>query len=214
MRLPRCAVANKFLAFVLCILVAVGACAKPAFADGADLTLANVQPSVYKVKVFDLDGEYAGSGTAWKFADESFMTAGHVCDGAGSLRLVNEFGQEYPVVEFDGVHTDEIDFCFLHAPNVPGAPLKMTLDFPQKYETVYWVGATLSIYDEDDGATPGGPGTYVGGEVCIVPGTGEGASGAPIFTKNGVFGILTRHATRAEIAKFQSLEEIYWFLVF
>lgn len=196
---------KSFLIFLFLALFFSGA----AVAQPIPLTPSGVQPSVYKIMAYQ-DGVKQWSGTGWMVAEGKMMTAGHVCDDEGELgftfRAFNKWNQSYPVKVIRFSH--DPDLCIMDAKNVPGTPLSLTLP-PSYGSTVWYVGAPLGIYG--DGVAPFAQGFYIGHNMCMIAGY-PGASGSPMFTEDGVFGVLVAGWRGTELIEVESFFSIAEFL--
>jgi hypothetical protein len=148
------------------------------------------------------------TGTGWKIDAIHMMTAGHVCDGAGGeLTAVSRWNAEYPVkvIKF----SRSPDLCLIDAEGVPGAGLDKMVAIPTYGDEVWYTGAPAGVWG--DGTAPFGKGFYIGGERMMIAGY-PGASGSPVFTRAGVFGILVRGYRGTHLIEFETAAEIVAFL--
>jgi Trypsin-like peptidase domain len=167
--------------------------------------------STYMITV-KLDNQEFKSGTAWIVAyknDYSYLiTAGHVCDDhvfAQELNLVMELvykvktyqlmdknSNGYTVEEvardFDILQPNKGDLCLLRVKGYLGDPLLISREDLYYNQRVDYVGAPRSLYGA--GLAPTFSGVYCGKNWLCMP-TAPGASGAAIFTREGVVGVLT-----------------------
>lgn len=158
-----------------------------------EYTPANVAGSVYKIEG-RVAGVSMGSGTAWKVAEDFLITAGHVCDTAqqNALTLVVISGaakyERQVTIERSEYNplSSEIDLCLLYAPGIPGAPLTRIAE-PQYGDQVCYTGAPLGIWGY--GLIPHNCGPYQGSNYVMLLAE-RGASGSPMYTKDGVVGVL------------------------
>lgn len=166
-----------------------------------EYTPVTVVDSVYQLKAPDW------TGTGWKIDATHMMTAGHVCDGADELTAVSRWNAEYPVkiIKF----SREPDLCLIDAEGVPGPGLDKMVRIPAYGDEVWYLGAPHGVWG--DGTAPFGKGFYIGGERMMIAGY-PGASGSPVFTRDGVFGILVRGFRGTHLIEFETAAEIAAFL--
>ena len=150
------------------------------------LTPEHVTGSVYKVTA-DLAGMPQWTGTAWKYDEGRFLSAGHVCDTNGAdlrFTLIDSKDNVYPaqVVRFDA----KVDLCIMSAVGVPGLSLKFGVE-PGYGADVWYTGAPNGVWGA--GIIPFARGYTIGGHAMMIAGYG-GASGSPVYDHNGVFGVL------------------------
>lgn len=165
------------------------------------------QPSVFKITT-SVDGVEQSTGTAWiahyslDFNTTFIMTAGHVCnadepdeEGKRTYELESRFGKKYEATELkrmflprtgDDKDRWPVDLCLLMTQGYISQPLPIMDRDPIYGERVYYVGAPRGIWG--NGEAPMYEGRYSGGELVTLTGTG-GASGSPLFTEYGVFGV-------------------------
>lgn len=195
------------VALFLCLFFsAVAAASVP----GGAYSAGTVEPSVYMIKAFQ-GGDLQWSGTGWKIAEGYLMTAGHVCDTQDedgfSFRAMNRHNQSYPVQVVKWAH--DPDLCILKANNIPGDTLGITAR-PKYGDAVWYVGAPLGIYGDE--VAPLAKGYYIGGNMAMIAGY-PGVSGGPIFTQNGVFGVIVAGWRGTELMEFVPSSEIFDFFV-
>ena len=159
-----------------------------------------VKDSVYMIYAYQ-DGHVQWSGTGWKIAEDALVTAGHVCDTEGEdgfkFRAISRWNQEYPVTV--ARFSREPDLCIMLAPHIPGGALSELTWNPGYSEPVWYSGAPVGVFG--DGTVPFAQGFYIGGNKCMIAGY-PGASGSPMYTEDGVFGILVAGWTGTHIIEF------------
>ena len=209
--------ASKFIALFAALLVACQHVppAPPAtvgqFRTAVEYTPENVVSGVYKLEV-SIDGEKEWSGTGWKIDPDHMMTAGHVCDPDGNagvltIKAISRWNAEYPVKVVKFSRTP--DLCLLDAANVPGFNFDNFVKVPTYGADVWYLGAPHGVWG--DGTAPFAKGFYIGGKRMMIAGY-PGASGSPVFTKDGVFGILVRGYRGTHLIEFETAADIALFL--
>jgi hypothetical protein len=170
----------------------------------ADYTPLTVEPNVYKLAV---NGDEGWTGTGWMVQPGYMMTAGHVCDGADEVKAISRWNAEYPVKVIKFTRTP--DLCLLDAKDVPGAGLDDFVRVPEYSSEIWYLGAPNGLYG--DGTAPFAKGFYIGGKRMMIAGY-PGASGSPVFTKDGVVGILVRGFRGTHLVEFETAADIALFL--
>lgn len=152
-----------------------------------------VAESTFRVDIA-IDDKPLGFGTAWvvkydEDTDYSFLlTAGHVCDMPVPVKwyLRSKDDVVYKATEFVTLSI-EPDLCLLKIKGFLARPLHLARKEPKYGDPVAYVGAPAADWGE--GVAPYVSGNYMGhGRISTA--TAPGASGSPVFTKNGVFGVL------------------------
>lgn len=169
----------------------------------------SVESAVYKLEVEDSDG-LGWIGTGWKIADDTLITAGHVCDpeGAAPLRIVakSRWNLEYPVTV--RAFSEVPDLCVLDAPDVPGPALNRLVPLPAYGHDVWYVGAPKGVFG--NGVAPFARGHYVGNKTLMIAGY-PGASGSPVFLESGVVGVLVRGLRGTHLIEIESSADLQSF---
>lgn len=173
------------------------------------MTPASVVDSVYKITAIQ-NGVQQWSGTGWMVDKDRMMTAGHVCDTGDedgfTFRAMNRNNQSYPIKVIKWAA--DPDLCIMEAKHVPGAPLGLGPK-PAYGDPVWYVGAPHGIFG--DGSAPLSRGYFIGGDKAMIAGY-PGASGSPIFTTDGVFGVIVAGWRGTEMMVFENWYEIVDFL--
>lgn len=206
---------KKIVALILALLVACNHVPAPkdpavgAFSAKAPIeyTPASVVDAVFKLYA-TRDGLPAWTGTGWKIDADHMMTAGHVCDNEEStakLELTAEtrWNARYPVKVLRFSRTP--DLCVLDASEVPGPAMDQLVKVPTFGDEVWYLGAPHGVWG--DGTAPFAKGFYIGGKRMMIAGY-PGASGSPVFTKDGVFGILVRGYRGTHLIEFETAADI------
>lgn len=182
---------KTFLLFVASLVFAAGCNVADAKPGGVPLSYAAAD-ATYKIVAYDKEfmegGEPIWSGTGWKLTEDLMMTAGHVCDGAGGIRLQRGNGKFYPAKIIAYEYTDDIDLCMIKVNDVPGNPLWLASGMPVYDAPLLYVGAPHGIW-ANGGMMPVIHGNYGGGNLANVAAAG-GASGSAILSQAGVVGVL------------------------
>jgi hypothetical protein len=136
-----------------------------------------VSGSIYEVKTGDIQG------TTFVVAPGYLMTAGHMCKwGAADGAAYSLGGMGIEVHRVIWSYPDP-DLCIYSAsPNVTARPLVIAAHPPkigEAMETQGWPNGTPAISTG-----------VVDGEDTVTAPTDHGASGSPVYTKHGVFGVL------------------------
>lgn len=174
-------------------------------------------PDWVSQSVFILEVEYAGmplgSGTVWKVAEGLGVTAGHVCanDGPGVAFFARTpSGARIPVrvLKTNDPAKGEDDLCVMRG-NFPGASLGRFGDAPAYGDPVFYSGAPAGIYFSNLQASFQG--------IALNPGFmsiawAQGASGSPVYTRNGVVGVLVAGYRGTEIAVYVPADKLNTFL--
>jgi hypothetical protein len=157
-------------------LLLLGSC----YLNSFPLSPVKVEPSIYKV----LSNE--AQGTAWVVAPHYLITAGHMCTHGDSFSVVRGNGWTYPVepVLWSMSLDASGDVCIMHSDLTLDRPLILAKGPPAVGAKDHYVGyphGTLGRFD----------GTYMadGGSSAWC---GPGASGSPVFTEVGVYGVLVQ----------------------
>lgn len=202
--------------FLICLIALLCLSGSAGGAERGNYTPPEVMPSVYQLKVFDKDGDGMWSGTGWIVKPGYMMTAGHVChvDGPDAhltkFRAYNRWGQSYPVKPIKISFSDSSpDLCLMEAKNVPGDGLDDIAPPPKYWDKLWYVGAPHGVWGE--GTAPAAEGHYIGGDRMMIAGY-PGASGSPVFTKDGIVGILVRGWRGTHLIEFETADEIKRFL--
>lgn len=176
----------------------------------AAYTPVDVQHSVFMIKAYQ-NGEPQWSGTGWKIKEGYLLTAGHVCDPEGqdgfTFRAVSKWNQEYPLQVVKFAH--DPDLCLLSAPHIPGPILPKLIDVPDYGSTIWYSGAPVGVFG--DGTVPFGRGFYIGGNKAMIAGY-SGASGSPMYTEKGVFGVLVAGWRGTHLIVFEPASAVAQFL--
>lgn len=191
----------------------------------------NLAPTVAVESTFrvmtKIDGVPLKSGTAWvvsQTADETrLFTAGHVCttetqieglnisieiEGKKSFTLMNREDQTWEAEEVKS--SKDPDLCILKTKGKVGFPLPLAEKMPAWGDPVGYVGAPRGFYGQ--GVAMYFQGNYSGNDVVSIF-TAPGASGAALFNKNGVFGVLVAvHPSSDSIVLMVSLSAIKAFI--
>lgn len=185
------------------LLVLLIACQRtPRMLPGYPVTPQVAVESTFKVEQY-LDGILNGSGTAWIVDHDKsqtyLVTAGHVCDHSEKpmaftmFKLIDRNDKETwarPLMYHSKHQVDEegeSDLCVLVALGNLGPALLLADELPEYGSWVTYVGAVMGQWGK--GLAPVFDGRYSGWRVITAPTIG-GASGAAIFTGEGVFGVL------------------------
>lgn len=171
----------------------------------------SVAASIYKIQAYQ-NGDAQWSGTGWMLGPDTMISAGHVCDPEGedgfTFRAISKWNQEYPltVKRF----SRDPDLCVLEAKHVPFGMVLNKLTFNPPYgATIWYSGAPIGLFG--DGTVPFAKGYYIGGNKAMIAGYG-GASGSPMYTENGVFGVLVAGWRGTHLIQFVPAIALYQFL--
>ncbi len=151
----------------------------------------NVQPGVYKIAY------PGGSGTAWVVSKHYAITAGHVCEQFESTYVLLGTVERYPVERVAWEYgTGERDLCLLYSRADLGSGLIVADKMPRKGEAVSYIGYPRGEYIEADGVFLGDiDGDREYNNAAFSAPCAPGASGSPVYTTGGVWGVLVRVRT-------------------
>lgn len=160
----------KFLVFL-----ALGACYNARYP---------ITPNVAERDTFEVVSSQL-SGTAWAVDPYNFVTAGHVCEWGDQEVVLVHGARRIPVVRvawnFE-MQPCGADVCLLHSDYPLATGLVLAKEMPKAGTAVCYVGYPQGEYTEACGH-------YLGDNQTDFP-TDHGASGSPVFSQDGVFGVL------------------------
>lgn len=196
----------KKLIFLLLFLFACNHVPAPQKSAVFKYTPESVVNSVYLVDIFTATGAQISSGTAWKYDEDIVISAGHVCDSPGHFILTNYKGELFIArpIRF----TEDPDLCIMSAPGVTGPSLNRfaSVDYGDE---VWYTGAPRGLFGK--GFAPFDKG-HVAGEGVALLLADLGASGSPMYTKDGVVGVLVGTWGNTKIFKFETVDKLREFL--
>lgn len=175
----------KYLLTLLAALTGCRAFYHPAY----PLTAEYARDGIYRIEAYT-DGVLLGSGTAWATTTNEVVTAGHVCaaqDRAPNVTFSLSDAHGGHIAVTPERYSDDPDLCLLKADRIVGRPLLVASQGPRYGAPIEYIGAPLGVYG--DGVAPIFLGQYINSRMVSAP-VAPGASGAPVFTQEGVFGVV------------------------
>lgn len=125
------------------------------------------------------------SGTAWAVDEHNFITAGHVCEWGDQEVVLVSGARRIPVERVTWsfeMKTGGADICLLHSNYPLATGLVLATEMPAVGTDVCYVGFPREVFVQRCGH-------YIGNSETDIS-TDHGASGSPVFSKDGVFGVL------------------------
>ena len=206
-------------AFILALVVFLASCSggcgglqKASGTQGIQYTADWVSQSTFLLEV-EFAGMPYGSGTIWKAGEGYGVTAGHVCvnDGPGIsffARTPSGFRVPVRVLKTNDPAKGEDDLCVMTG-DLPGASLDRIGSPPAYGEPVFYSGAPRGVYFKD--LQPSFEGIALNPKYMAI-GWAQGASGSPVYTRNGVVGVLVGGYTGTDIAVYVPVDKLDTFL--
>lgn len=141
-------------------------------------------------------GDY--QGTAWAVDPHHLVTAGHMCEDPDAHPYITNGVRNFPVsvVEWQDTADDTSDICVLEAPTRVNFtwPIIIADRMPRLGETAHYTGYPLGVWHEGTGKYLGdtdGPNSH-SDDYTFDAACDHGASGSPVYTSRGVWGVLVR----------------------
>lgn len=153
-------------------------------------------PSIVSQSTFKLMAD-EGGGTAWAVGPYHLVSAGHVCDMTGPFRVEGTYRRflATPVVWWhDG--EGKRDVCVLKTSIKMDSWLIIASTLPEKGAKIGYVGYPMLQYGEFDGEYLGDlDGKDTWNDYAFSAPCAPGASGSPVYSDKGVWGVLVRLRT-------------------
>lgn len=125
------------------------------------------------------------SGTAWAVDEHNYITAGHVCEWGDQDVVLVSGARRIPVSRVTWsfeMKSGGADICLLHSNYPLATGLVLATEMPKAGTGVCYVGYPRGEFVKLCGH-------YIGNNETDFP-TDHGASGSPVFSQDGVFGVL------------------------
>jgi hypothetical protein len=136
-------------------------------------------------------------GTAWAVDKHHLVTAGHMCEVEGPFKVMRNY-RYLPVTPIVWEYgTGVADLCVLYTPRDLDSWLIVAEKMPAVGDSTSYVGYPNGEYTESTGVYLGdldGSEEHWNDAVFTAP-CDHGASGSPVYTRNGVWGVLVRIRT-------------------
>lgn len=180
-------VLKKSLLLLLFVLSSVSGCYQHRWPLNPDV----VSYSTFKIYMGD------GQGTAWAVDEHHLVTAGHVCERGGPGAVIMDGVRRYPAKPvLWNYGSGEHDVCVLRTEFTLSRPLIIAKSMPKVGDKVAFVGYPYGEYIRSSGTFLGdtdGEESY--NNAAFTAPCGPGASGSPVYTSKGVWGVLVRLRT-------------------